>query len=353
MALASGRDGRGSTARSKGGAARRANPVVAPEQLTPAPVVLVVGGEGLLAERAVAAVVRRAREQDPEVIVENLEAGGYEPGRLELLAGPSLFGGGKVLLATGVEAANDAFVADTTRYVAAPAPEACLVLRHSGGQRARGLLDTARSAGAPEASCQPLTKDDEKIEFAANEFRRLGRRVSPQAVRALVDALGSDLRELAAACSQLAEDAAVSGDGRIEAEVVELWFGGRVEVTAFRVADAAVAGRADQALSLLRHAVATGADPVPLVAALAAKLRALAKVSTVGRGRSADVAGELGMVPWQVDRARRELSGWTEPGLAEAILAVAEADAAVKGGGRDPVYAVERAVLTIARARRS
>jgi len=344
----------GPTVRPDGAPAKRAaapSRTVAPEDLQPAPVVLVVGGEGLLAERAVAAVVRRAREADPEVTVENLEGAGYEAGRLELLASPSLFGGGIVLLVNGVEAATDALVADVTRYLAAPAPDVCVVLRHAGGQRAKGLLDAARKAGAVEAACPPIAKDDEKVEFAANEFRRLGRRASPQALRALVDAVGSDLRELAAACERLAEDAEVSGENRIEADTVEQWFGGRVEVTGFKVADAAVAGRADQALSLLRHALATGADPVPLVAALAAKLRALAKVSSVGRGRSADQAASLGLAPWQIDRARRELSGWTERGMADAIIAIAEADAAVKGGGRDPVYAVERAVLTIARSR--
>ncbi len=135
--------------------------------------------------------------------------------------------------------------------------------------------------------------------------------------------------------------------------MVEQWFGGRVEVTGFRVADATLAGRADQALSLLRHALATGADPVPLVAAIAAKVRAMAKVSASGRGRSADLASALGMAPWQVDRARRDLNGWTDDGLAVAVIALAEADTAVKGGGRDPVYAVERAVMTIANARRS
>jgi DNA polymerase III subunit delta len=57
------------------------------------------------------------------------------------------------------------------------------------------------------------------------------------------------------------------------------------------------------------------------------------------------------MAPWQVDRARRELSGWTDAGLARAILALAEADAAVKGAGRDPVFAVERAVLTVGTGR--
>jgi len=338
---------------SAGTAKRAAAPVraVAPEDLEPAPVVLVVGGEDVLAERAVAAVVRRARDADPEVTVENLEAAGYEAGRLELLASPSLFGGGTVVIVNGVEAATDALVADVTRYLGAPAPDVCVVLRHSGGQRGKGLLDAARRGGAAEAVCLPITKDEEKVEFASNEFRRLGRRASPQAVRALVDAVGSDLRELAAACTLLAEDAEVSGDGRIEVDTVEQWFGGRVEVTGFKVADAAVAGRADQALSLLRHALATGADPVPLVAALAAKVRALAKVSSVGRGRSADQAAALGLAPWQVDRARRELSGWTERGMADAVIALAEADAAVKGGGRDPVYAVEKAVLTIARNR--
>jgi DNA polymerase-3 subunit delta len=325
---------------------------VAPEDLRPAPVVLVVGGEELLAERAVGAVLAAARAADPEVVVETVEAAGYEAGRLALLASPSLFGGGSIVVVSGVESANDAFVADVTAYLAAPAPEVCVVLRHSGVQRAKAVLEAARTAGAPEAACTPVTKDDDKVEFAASEFRRLGRRASPQAVRALVDAVGSDLRELAAACAQLAQDAEVGpGDGRVEADVVEQWFGGRVEVTGFRVADAAVAGRADQALSLLRHAVATGVDPVPLVAAVAAKVRALAKVSVAPRGPSAALAGQLGMAPWQIDKARRELAGWSEEGLATAVLALAEADTAVKGGGRDPVYAVERAVLTIADSR--
>lgn len=321
------------------------------DQLRPAPVVLVVGGEEVLAERAVAAVVGAARAEDPALVVETVEAAGYESGRLQLLTSPSLFGGRVVVVVNGVEAANDAFVTDATPYVKAPAPEVCVVLRHSGGARARPLLEAARAAGACEAACQPITKDDQKVDFANGEFRRLGRKASPQAVRALVDAVGSNLRELASACSQLAEDVEGSGGGRVEVDDVELRFGGRVEVTGFRVADAAVAGQAEQALALLRHALATGADPVPLVAALAAKVRGLAKVSAAGRGRSSDLAAALGMASWQVDRARRELSGWREAGLATAVLALAEADAAVKGGGRDPVYAVEKAVLTISAAR--
>ncbi len=65
------------------------------------------------------------------------------------------------------------------------------------------------------------------------------------------------------------------------------------------------------------------------------------------------MARDLGMAPWQVDKARRALSGWDSEALARSIQAVAAADFEVKGGGRDPVYAVERAVLTITHERRS
>ena len=344
----------GSRSGSRGAAAK---PAIAPEDLRPAPVVLVTGTEGLLGDRAVAALLAAAREADPETEVERLEAAGYEAGRLSVATSPSLFGGGKVVLVEGVEQTNDALVTDATAYVRSPDPDVCLVLRHNGGQRAKGLLDAARKAGAVEASYAPLTADGDKVDFAAAELRRARRVISPPALRALVDAVGSDLRELAAGCAQLVDDTggpAADGDGdggqRIDVDVVERYFGGRVEVTGFKVADAAVAGRADEALGLLRHALATGADPVPLVAAVAMKVRAMAKVSAAGRGRSADLARELGMAPWQIDRARRELNGWDEDSLAAAVLALAEADTAVKGGGRDPVYAVERLVLQVSRS---
>jgi DNA polymerase-3 subunit delta len=324
---------------------------MAPDQLRPAPVLLVVGSEGVLADRAVATIIAAARAGDPETEVERMDAAGYQSGRLLVATSPSLFGGGKVVVLEGVEQANEALVVDVTAYLKNPAQDACVVIRHSGGPRARPLLEAARRIGAPEAACQPLSRDDEKVEFANNEFRRFDRRITAAAVRALVDAVGNDLRELSAACSQLVSDVSVDETDRIDVDSVERYFGGRVEVTGFRVADAAVAGRSEEALVLLRHALATGADPVPLVAAVAMKVRGLAKVSAAGRGRSAELAKDLGMAPWQIDRARRELSGWNEPGLAVAVMALAEADAAVKGGGRDPVYAVERLVLTVATRR--
>lgn len=320
-------------------------PGLAWDEVQLAPVVLVTGSEVLLSERAVAGLLAAAREWDPDVEVTRLEAAAYTLGALGVVTSPSLFGEPRIVVVQGVEQATAELIADAAGYLQAPADDVVLVLVHRGGQRGKKLLDAVRATGAPMVSCDPIKKDGDKIAFAAAELRRAGRRADAAAVRALVEAVGADLSELAAACAQLAADTT----GVIGAELVARYYGGRIEATGFRVADAAIAGQTGQAVALLRHALATGADPVPLVAAIAAKLRVLAKVAAT-RGRGPGAVRDLGLAPWQVDRALRDLGRWTPEGLAMAITAVARADAEVKGAGRDPVFAVERAVLRVASA---
>lgn len=322
------------------------------------------GSEDLLADRAIDRIIARARSVDAAVDVVDVPAAGYASGQLAQHASPSLFGEGTVLVVRGLEDASDELILDARALVDYPAPDVVLVLRHRSGMRGKGLLDAVRKGGAAVHECPKITSDADKTAFVAQEFRANRRRVSGEAVIALVEALGQDLRELASACSQLMADTVPAKGGTQEAPevdtaTVERYYGGRVEATGFKVADAAINGQTDQALGLLRHALSSGVDPVPLVAVLAMGLRALAKVSATGSARGADVARDLGMAPWQVDKARRQLRGWPVEGLATAFEAVAAADLAVKGGlpsaGRragDPVYAVERAVFAIGAARR-
>lgn len=312
-------------------------------ELAPAPVILLLGPEEYLATRSFDAVRQRTRQAEPDADTARLDAAHYEAGTLAVLGSPSLFGGTQMIEARGLAQMNDAFLQDALEYIVDPAPDVVLVMHHSGGSRGKKLLDALKGGKAVLVECQPLKKDSEKADFVAAEFGRARRRIDPDAVRALVAAVGSSLSELAAACHQLASDS----EGVISAETVEKYYGGRVEATGFKVADAALAGRGGQALAMLRHALSTGADPVPLVAALAMKLRAVAKIYGV-RGSSAQLARELGMAPWQVDQARREAQRWTPHGLNYCIQALAEADAQVKGEARDPVYAVERAVTAVA-----
>ncbi|PZR53650.1 DNA polymerase III subunit delta [Xylanimonas oleitrophica] len=316
------------------------------DEPTLAPVVLVRGPEDLLRERAVDGVVGLARERDPETEKVELEGATYGSGQLQVAVSPSLFGEAKVVVVSGAEAATDELYADVIAHVASPDPETTVVVVHGGGQRGKKMLDTIVASGAPVLQCDAVAREAEKAEFVTRELRAARRRAEPEAVRALVDALGNDLRELASAVSQLVSDTT----GTITEGLVDRYYGGRVEATGFKVADAAVAGDAGAAVALLRHALATGGDPVPLVAALAMRLRTLAKVAAIRGGGV--TARELGLQDWQVRNAQRDLQRWTPEGLATAITAVAQADAEVKGAGRDPVFAVERAVLTIARSRR-
>jgi DNA polymerase-3 subunit delta len=194
-----------------------------------------------------------------------------------------------------------------------------------------------------EITCPELKTDNDKFDFAAAEFSLAQRSIAPSALRSLVQAFSSSGSELANACQQLIADS----PGEITDRVVEDYYGGRVESTAFKVVDAAVMGRLGDALMTLRNALNSGADPVPIVATFAAKLRLMAKLYGQRAG-SSELAGTLGAAPWQIDRARKDLSGWSEEGLGVALEVIAETDANVKGASRDPIYALEHMVHVVA-----
>lgn len=312
-----------------------------------APIVLIRAGEEVLADRAVARLVALAREREPATELSTIEAASYEPHQLEALVSPSLFEEPKLVIVPALEQMTDALLTDLLAYTAHADPEATVVLRHNGGQRGKKLLQALASSPFPVVTIEAVTSPKDKAALVAGDLRRAGRRMEPEAIGALVDALGSDLRELLAAVDQLMADT----EGTITVAQVNTYYAGRFEATGFTVADAAVAGNVAKAITALRHAIATGTEPVPIVAALAMKVRQLSRVAAMG-GRRHVTPRDLGMAPWQVDRARRELAGWSDDALATAIIAVARADAEVKGESRDPVHAVERAILAICRARR-
>ena len=320
-------------------------PVVTWDRVRPAPVVLVSGPEGFLADRAIRQLRDLLKAEDPSLEVSNIDASQYTPGELLTLASPSLFNEPRLIRVDNVEKCTDAFILETIDYLERPVDDTYLVLRHASGVRGKRLLDAIRagSGGGVEIACLELKKDTEKSEFAAAEFSSAGRRITPGALRALVSAFSDDLAELASACQQLLAD---SSDDITEVTVAR-YYSGRVETSAFAVADAAIAGRLGESLILLRHALSSGADPVPIVAAFASKLRTMAKVSG-GSAPSGQLAQKFGLAPWQVDRARRDLQGWSDEGLGRAIEAIADADEQVKGRGRDPVFSLERMLAVVA-----
>jgi len=324
-----------------------------------APVTVIVGDEELLVERAVAAAIAPATEgngaasaspgdsaavsSDGVVDVHQVAAADLAHGELTNLTAPSLFGGGCVVVVRSAQDAGKDLSNELTRLARSPAPDVFLIITHAGGAKNKALLADLISAGARKVDCPTIKRFGERMDFLRNEFRQAGRKADDAGLRALLDAVGNDLRELAAACSQLAADTT----GVINQAAVARYYQGRAEATGFSVADKACEGNLADALEQLRWALATGTSPVLITSALASGLRTLGLVGSVGRGLSPNaLAADLGMPPWKIDKARQQLRGWTSAGLAQAHAAVAEADAQVKGEGASAGYALERARTT-------
>ncbi len=311
--------------------------------VTVAPVVLISGAEDFFAASSIREIREQLKRVDEALEIHEIEANEYASGQLLNLTSPSLFAEPRLIIIRSVERCSDELIEDVISYLEEPTSDTCVVLRHnSSSVRGKKMLDAIRLCEfAIEVSCLPITKDAERLAFVQTEFARADRKITQGAARALLEAFAGDIAELASACDQLLQDSADS----ISEQIVERYYGGRVETNAFKVVDSALAGRSSESLALLRHALSSGADPVPIVAAVSMKIRQLAKIY----GNRSASAQSLGMAPWQVDKARKDVSGWSEEGLARTIQVLADTDAAVKGAERDPVYSLEKLVHLIAK----
>jgi DNA polymerase-3 subunit delta len=306
---------------------------------------LVLGDEERLVERAVAAVLRQARKQagTDDVPVNRLRAGEVSTSELAELLSPSLFADERVVvLEAAAEAGKDA-VALIAAAAADLPPGTMLIVVHSGGGRAKALADQLKALGAQVHPCARITKASERADFVRREFRALKIKPSDETVTAVLDAIGSDIRELAAACSQLVADTG----GDVTSAAVRRYHSGKAEVKGFDIADKAVMGDVAGAAEALRWAMMSGEPQVVLADALAEAIHTIARVGPLS-GDPYRLAGELGMPPWRVQKAQKQARRWSRGSVAEAMRLVAALNADVKGAAADPDYALEATVRKVA-----
>jgi DNA polymerase-3 subunit delta len=164
-----------------------------------------------------------------------LRAGEVSTSELAELLSPSLFADERVVV---LEAAVRARKPRSYRVGGRRLPPGILVVVHSGGGRAKALAGQLKDLGAQVHPCAKITKAAERADFVRAEFRRLKVKVDDDTVTAILDAVGSDLRELASACSQLVADT----DGQVNPAAVRRYHSGKAEVKGFDIADKAVTG---------------------------------------------------------------------------------------------------------------
>jgi DNA polymerase-3 subunit delta len=309
------------------------------------PVVLIHGSEAALSDRALNEALSLRKDFERTT----LDGSELELGRFSEVIAPSLFSERRVVVIRDLQDVIGEVGEEILASFEAIDPNTHLIFLHRGGVKGKGLVEKIKKQKSEYIACEPLKKQSEKEGFVREEFARHGRKISPAAVVALVNATGSDTRELAAACSQIAFDTN-AGKAQIDEGDIANYYQGRVEATGFDVADAVVAGDVKGTLITLRQALDTGTDPVMIISAVANSVRAIAKVSDVPRSaKSFELAGTLGLAPWQIDKARRQLTRWRPGMITFAINELARADYGVKGGEADPIYALERAMVAIAK----
>ncbi|AFE17257.1 hypothetical protein MRGA327_14895 [Mycobacterium tuberculosis RGTB327] len=207
----------------------------------------------------------------------------------------------------------------------------------------KSLANQLRSMGAQVHPCARITKVSERADFIRSEFASLRVKVDDETVTALLDAVGSDVRELASACSQLVADTG----GAVDAAAVRRYHSGKAEVRGFDIADKAVAGDVAGAAEALRWAMMRGEPLVVLADALAEAVHTIGRVGPQS-GDPYRLAAQLGMPPWRVQKAQKQARRWSRDTVATAMRLVAELNANVKGAVADADYALESAVRQVA-----
>lgn len=312
--------------------------------------ILVVGEDEFLRSQETTKVIaaQRAARPDADPTLERLDATSADAATAAGDAlSPALFGGERIVVLKSGESATKDLVAILVQYAASPDPDICLIVEHSGAGRAKALAGDLQKAGAAIQRVPVVKSADDRLKYVRSEVAAVGGKIDPKAAAALIEAVGEDLRSLSSAARQLVADAG----GSITAEVVARYYRGRADVKVYAVADEIVAGHVEQGLERLRWALHEGTAEVVIADAIAESVRSVAKVAAAGRGNPNTLAGRLGMPAWKIRRIQQSSGGWSAAGLTQAMQIAARLNGEVKGQAADPRYAIEKAVLDIARAR--
>jgi DNA polymerase-3 subunit delta len=201
--------------------------------------------------------------------------------------------------------------------------------------KGKALLDAMKAAGAEVVDCSPVKRGSKTTEFIGREFAARKRKVTGPAVAALYDSIGQDIGLLAAAVSQLVSDVDANP---IDVDDVRDYFAGVADVSGFAIADAVWDRKQLESLRLLRQAMLSS-DPGRVgpmtVSALASGLRSFVRVGAMPPGTPQGViAKEAGVPPWKIETLRRHWTRWSgdQRRLAASVVALADADGAMKGG---------------------
>ena len=255
----------------------------------------------------------------------------WQGGETADLATPSLFGEPRSLLVTDCRQLPEHATRELAAYLAAPDPEAPLV-----------LCVTTAERGKPPAALVKMVEPVgtiREVKLARKDLpgwivargRARGVEVAPAAANALVEILGEEAAVLDQAVVQLGT--AYAGR-KVTRELVAAQFRGLGEQHMWDLCDRAFGKDAAGAMHALRSMLESRADPLMILGGVAARLRDLLKVRALPeRMPLGDMARAAGLrFDWQARRFRDQARRFTIGELVELHARLVEIDRALKSG---------------------
>jgi len=299
--------------------------------------------------------VKRLRERLGDESTEHLNA--RESSGADAVAACNAMGlfvaEGRLVIVDDAERWKAADLKEVVAYLAAPAPATVLALVAEEIKSDAALVKAVAKAG------QVLHYDVTKRklpEWVAEQFARAGAKADADACRALIDMIGDDLDELTSETQKLATWAA--GE-TITLRDVERMTAGRAETAIFALTDAwgrrdvgAVLRSAEEIMER-SHRPRSG-ELMRIIASLVGhvgRVRRCQKLAEDGI-RPKDAAAQLKMHPFVAEKAFAQAANFSAEELGDALVRLAELDAAAKGGSRLPAdLELERALVDVTRGR--
>ena len=288
------------------------------------PVILLWGEDAFLLREAALQLLGNLRATE-------VDAGEWQGGELQDLATPSLFGEPRALLVTDCRSLPKDALGELAAYLSAPDPDAPLVLACTTAERGKPPAALVKIVEPVGEVRQVQIQRKELEPWLVQRAKAAGLELTPPAARALVETLGEDIGQLAAAVEQLT--GAFQGQ-QVTPALIHAQFRGLGEQKSWDLCDRAFGKDLPGAIRSLRSIEEGGDDALMVLGAIAARLRDLMRVRALpDRLPPAQLAKQAGLrFEWQARRYQQQARNFSLERLVAIHQEVAETDRALKSG---------------------
>ncbi|HJT36968.1 MAG TPA: DNA polymerase III subunit delta [Actinomycetota bacterium] len=235
---------------------------------------------------------------------------------------PSLFGGGRFVIVRGAAADLEDAADHLAAWAESPPDGIAAVLVVDRSAKLRKELG-ARADVIEVESPKPWETADWLVKF----LKGRGRVMKKEAAEALIEAVGTELRDIASAAEQLT----MATSGTIGVDTVNKLFRG-LESALYTFLDVLLQRDRAAALRHLGALLRAGEHPLVIMNALSKQFRAIAAARDAGKTPAAVLAKDLGVTPGYVNRAYKRGRNFDAVEIRRAFRLLADADLALKGG---------------------